>query len=163
MSSPPGDRHGWNSLDHYLTIHESILDDFREFFIEEDGLDVKLVNPDALMIAGRIRCTGDLFLDVHKILAINDRNQVRTIWYSYQACIDTDQTIPIFRYDNAHQYTREHHADAHHKHVFDPVTGSETPSSLIWVGYDHWPALADVLHELHEWQLETGQHRQDIR
>lgn len=158
MHSPRGDRHGWNSLDHDLSIHESILDEFREFFIIETNLRTRLFNEDTLTIRGRIFCQGNLYLDVFKILELNHRNQVRTYQYSYQACINAAPSRRIFRYDNAHTYAREGHADPHHKHTFDPRTGVEVRSSPQWVGHEGWPTLADVLTEIHEWHPEIGQH-----
>jgi hypothetical protein len=161
MPSRQGDRHGWNSLDHYLTIHESILAGFSDFFIHRLDLDTKLIDYRTVTIRGRIFCEGGIYLDVNKILALNERSQVRTIYYSYQACINLESSMRIFRYDNAHRYVREGHPDAHHKHLFDQRTGRELPASPEWIGYDRWPTIGDVLSELHEWQQEVGRHLQD--
>jgi hypothetical protein len=158
MQSSQGDRHGWNSLNHYLSIHESILATFSDYFVHSDNLQTRLVDQNTLTIRGRISCTGNLYLDVHKVLEINERDQVRTIWYSYQACIDLDPPQRIFRYDNAHRYIQESHPDAHHKHIFDPSTGAELPGSPEWIGHEGWPTLGEVLAEMYEWHLENGQH-----
>ncbi len=156
---PPkaGNRHGWNSLDHYLTIHHAQLKRLGEFFVEDDCLQIQLTDEGTLRIEGLIWCKDDIFLDVNKTLEINERNQVRTVYYKYHAGIQLDgETKSIFRYDNAHVYTKEGHADAHHKHCYNHMSGEEIRPPE-WIGHDRWPTLTEVLEELHEWWQEAGQ------
>lgn len=156
MQPKSGDRHGWNSLDHYLTIHSAQLERLGTFFVEDDSTEIYLIAEGTLRITGRIWCKGNTFLDVTKTLEINERNQVRTLYYKYHAGILLGgDTKSIFRYDNAHTYAREGHADAHHKHRYDYSTWEEIRPAE-WVGYDHWPTLADVLEELYAWWQEIG-------
>ena len=150
-----GDRHGWNSEQEYFNVHHRRLDDLRGHFIERDTLHRIDLPGNQIQIKGRIDCKYGLFLDVDKTLERNSRGQVRTISYSYQACLAGQPVRPIFRYDNAHPHAD--HQDAHHKHVFNPRTWEEQiPPD--WIGRDGWPHLSDVLKELEDWWFEIGQH-----
>jgi len=148
------DRHGWNDLDHYLSIHFAQLKRLGEYIVERDELEIDLTDADTLRIKGRIYCVHSLFLDVAKTLEINDRHQVRTIRYKYHAGILGETPRSIFRYDNAHPYTE--HPDDHHKHFYDLVTWQEVDPPQ-WVGRNALPTLAEVLEELYDWWNETGQ------
>lgn len=153
------DRHGWNSLTSYLDAHHGYLRAL-EYFIEDNGLEIRPVGPETLQISGSIRCQHDLVLHVNKLLRINVRRQVRTTNYSYHACWGEDGSRPIFRYDNAHEYGREGHPDPHHKHLFSTVTWKEIQPPA-HVGYEHWPTLGDVIQELADWWEETGRFLDD--
>jgi hypothetical protein len=154
-----GDPHDWNSLDTYLHIHDSYLQQFVDdgFIIEHDLTPTMLRNLRRLLIRGRIRCQHGLFLEVIKELEVENRNgklYVRTEQYNYHAGVEGDENRPIFRYDNAHPY--QGHGDAHHKHCFDyEVWQSIMPPE--WVGRDGWPHLSDAIAELRAWWYETGQ------
>lgn len=108
------------------------------------------------VIEGRLICKGGLFIKVQKLIERNNRNQVRTFRYSYHAGLEGDADRSIFRYDNAHTYVREGHADEHHKHRFDYATWGEIAPPQ-WVGVHNWPTLTDVIEELYEWWQENGQ------
>lgn len=149
----PGDRHGWKGLDQYLSIHDAYLKRF-DYFIEANSISFIVAGPESIVMQGRLACVGGAYLDVRNILALNRRNQVRTIRYSYHAGLKGAEDRPLFRYDNAHRYERAGHADEHHKHIFDE-SGREA-ADPIWVGADRWPTLGEVLAELEEWWLETG-------
>ena len=150
-----GDPHGWNALGNYLKVHHSYLDMFRENLVLGDSLQYEFPSPDVFEIRGRVACQHDLFVDVDKTLEVNERNQVRTIKYSYHAGVEGRRTRSVFRYDNAHRYTREGHADEHHKHRFDPATWQEIEPP-IWIGRDSWPHLSEVLEELQHWWATIG-------
>lgn len=151
-----GDPHGWNALANYLNVHHRRLDDLREYFVIGDDLQYDFPTAYTFEIRGRVRCRHGLFVDVDKTLEVNDKHQVRTIKYSYHAGVEGKQDRPIFRYDNAHRYAREGHADEHHKHRFDPATWQEIEPPE-WIGRDRWPHLNEVIEELREWWETTGQ------
>jgi hypothetical protein len=151
-----GDPHGWNSFQKYIQVQESHLDRFRDYFIETDNLQYTFPSAARFEIRGRIRCRHGLFIDVDKTLEFNDRQQVRTLYYSYHAGIEGSEDRTIFRYDNAHRYAREGHADEHHKHRFDPATWSEIEPP-VWIGNNGWPHLSDVIEELLAWWNSAGQ------
>ena len=135
------------------------MQDFRdEEFLLADGLSFDWQNTDRLVIEGRIRCHGDLFIDVETFLAVRvagDQRQVRTVRYTYHAGVEGSQDRSVFRYDNFHAYSREGHADAHRKHVFDHATWKvKTPPE--WIGAARWPHLSDVIEELRQWWETTG-------
>ncbi|MGI8642707.1 MAG: toxin-antitoxin system TumE family protein [Thermomicrobiales bacterium] len=157
MRNEPGDRHGWTSLQNYLNVHHRYLDDLREHFILDDDLQYLFPREGLFKIAGRIHCRNGLFIDVNKHLRVNRWDQVRTARYRYHAGIEGRQDRPIFRYDNAHAYSREGHADEHHKHRFDPTTWQEIKPPE-WIGRARWPHLSEVVEELEAWWRTAGQH-----
>jgi hypothetical protein len=156
-----GDPHDWNSLDSYLHIHESYMQQFiDDGFIVDHDIKTTLVGkpPGQLILRGRIRCQHGLFLEVLKELEVENRSgrlYVRTEQYNYHAGVEGDLDRGIFRYDNAHPYPG--HGDAHHKHEFDHTTWQriEPPA---WVGREGWPHLSDVIEELRTWWYEKGQY-----
>lgn len=148
-----GDPHGWNSLNNYLTIHETQLDRLRSYFVIQDTLAYVWLDAHTLRIEGRITCQFGIFLDVRKTLDVNERGQVRTIRYRYHAAFDAPVPRPIFRYDNAHRHPG--HDDEHHKHHVNYATWTEI-SPPEWIGYERWPTLAEVLDEVYDWWHETG-------
>ena len=150
-----GDPHGWNALENYLLVHHRYLEIFRPYFIVDDDLHYGFLAEDLFEIRGRVRCRDGLFVDVTKTLDVNERNQVRTISYSYHAGIEGRESRSIFRYDNAHRYTREGHRDEHHRHRFDPMTWQEIEPPE-WIGREGWPHLSDVIDELRDWWEQTG-------
>lgn len=152
-----GDRHGWTSLQAYLNAHHRHLDRFRDYFIESDSLTYSVANPGRFEIRGRIHCRHGLFIDVDKTLEFNERRQVRTIRYGYHAGVAGERDRAIFRYDNAHRYTREGHEDEHHKHQFDH-TGWQEIEPPVWVGRERWPHLSEVIEELIAWWDATAQY-----
>jgi len=151
-----GNRRGWTSLDHYLGIHDAQLARLGTYFVEDHDLQVELTAPDRVTIAGRIRCQHGLFVDVRKVLELNDRQQVRGLAYKYHAGIVGSDPRPIFRYDNAHTYAREGHPDAFHRHRYDHRSWQEIAPPE-WIGDEQWPTLAEAIEELHDWWLEVGQ------
>lgn len=152
----PGDRHGWTSLQNYLKVHQSYLDLFREYFILDDDLQYLFADGSRFTIRGRIRCQHGLFIDVKKRLDVNIWSQVQTYRYDYHAGLEGPLDRPIFRYDNAHVYRREGHADEHHKHRFDSTTWQEIEPPE-WIGRARWPHLSEVVEELESWWRTTGQ------
>lgn len=150
-----GNPHGWNSFHNYLKVHHRYLDDLRGDFVVDDTLDYDFPASSAFEIRGRVRCRHGLFVDVDKTLEINERNQVRTVKYSYHAGIEGTTDRPIFRYDNAHTYAREGHDDEHHKHRYDHVTWLEIEPPE-WIGVDRWPHLSNVIEELRDWWEVIG-------
>lgn len=152
-----GDPHGWNALHNYLKVHHRYLDDLRGDFVVDDDLEYDVPARDLFEIRGRIRCRHGLFVDVDKTLEINEKNQVRTIKYSYHAGVEGPQDRTIVRYDNAHRYAREGHADEHHRHRYNHSTWQEIEPPE-WIGRDRWPHLNEVIEEVREWWEVTGRH-----
>lgn len=151
-----GDRHGWNSIEGYFNAHERHVERFADYFLVNDALQFWPVDSDQIKGEGRLTFRDGLFIDVHKVLIRNNRGQVRTASYSYHAGIEGPSDRTIFRYDNAHEYARERHPDAHHKHRYNHATWEEIEPPE-WIGYDRWPTLAEVIEELYVWWEEHGQ------
>ena len=156
MAEGRRDRHGWNSLDHYLTIHDHCLDNFRDYFVISDNLR-SLPFDGEFRIEGRISCVHDLFIDVRKTLEYRAVDQkVRTIKYRYHAGKSAPVARSIFRYDNAHDgYIQFGQPDEHHKHVYD-IRGGMAEFPPEWIGRSRWPVLSEVIEELRQWWESTG-------
>jgi len=143
----PRDKHGPNSFDNYVMLHEKHLRE-REHFIVENGLSEPTFNQAGeLRITGLITCRGHTFLNVVKTLAIRSDGRVETVRYAYHAGVSFPENRAIFRFDNAH--------GVHEKHVFDPVTGVEfgPPRELT---REEWPHLSECLDMLEAWCFQYG-------
>lgn len=129
------------------------------FVVENSVTPISLETPPReVILRGRIRCQHGLFVDVLKILEVQDRSgmlYVRTSEYNYHAGIEGEEDRAIFRYENAHSYPG--HGDAHHKHRFNHVTW-ERLEPPVWVWQEHWPHLNEGIEELRTWWYETGQY-----
>jgi hypothetical protein len=129
----------------------------RTYFVERDDLRVETLTPNLLCMRGRIVCKHGLFVDVYKILELNEFDQIRTEKYDYHAGVIGPVARSIFRYDNAHEHTSAGHQDRHHKHVFNHRTWEErTPPE--WIGHANWRTLKQVVDELHEWWQDIGRY-----
>lgn len=107
---------------------------------------------------GDLFCKGGLVIHVDKTLEVDDRRRVRGRLYRYQAQFVTPPVREIFRYDNAHVYSKEGHPDAYHKHVFSPFTWKQI--DVAHIGRQDWPTLQDVIDELFDWWQK---HKEDPR
>ena len=150
---PNADRHGWQEFQGYLSAHDGWLSRYNDHFLIENTLKIEVIDPRTLLISGRLRCIGDLFIDVSKTLEMNSRQQVRTVKYSYHAGIVGAADRPIFRYDNYHAHPG--HDDEHHRYHYDISTWKEIKPPE-WVGHQGWPTLGEVIDELFEWWNEVG-------
>lgn len=97
-------KHGPNSWDDYLNVHQRRIADFTGHFILEDGLEFTRTASQVLW-EGLIRCVDGIEVHVHKRKVLRYRRGrpwVRTVAYSYQVIRRRDQdVVPMFRYDNA--------------------------------------------------------------
>lgn len=148
----PSSRHGWNSWDNYLNVHQHQLRDF-EHFISSNQLSYTVTDT-LVSWQGELHCAGGIEIHVRKTQEVEPRGggwpMVKTFEYSYQVMRrQAGQAISIFRYDNVH--VQPGHPDAHHKHCFDEHgTEIEPP---VHVGEAGWPTLAEVVREAYELNL----------
>ena len=147
-----------------MDIHETWMERLRRdhFIVEDDlTLDANLVDgsPQILM-KGRIRCAGNIFVDVRKTLRVLDKDEpdpfVQTVAYTYHARVDG--VGDILRYCSPHV----DHRRFHHKHAFDTFAGEsdthsvdDEPGSCEATSDTHWPTLGQVLHEVKDWYFEN--------
>ena len=152
-STPPvdADRHGPCRFDRYVSIHETVLDQFRtEGFVNGDTLEFFDLGP-LLEIAGEIGCAGRIVVKVWKLLEYSGGGElpfVRTVRYSYNVSVRNAGNV--FRYDNAHAY--DGHADAHHRHEYDWPRPGQVDGSPVWIGAARWPTLGEVIREAADWR-----------
>ena len=119
------DPHGWNSYDHYRTIHEKCLAEHS--FINESQPNtiefafLELNGVLFLRMAGRCYCRRGVLLEVDKLFETRYSGrvlQIRGIRYVYVAWI-TGSTL-VLKYHNVHQDPQEYVHRA-----YDPNTGNE--------------------------------------
>lgn len=121
------------------------------YFVEENRIDPE-IGHGQLTLRGDLHCSGGLVLHVHKVLEINEHDQVLAVDYSYHAYVPTLENRPVFRYDNSHIHAELGHPDAFHKHLYSAITGREV--AIHWIGRDYWPFMNEVIEELYEWWLQ---------
>lgn len=122
-----GDRHGWNSWDHYQEIHDRRL-------AEHPFVDPSRPNTlewhcytenqrGCLFLGGEVYCRNRIVLEVRKWFEIRlvgrEQPQIRAFKYVYAAKIPGRHLI--LKYDNGHDETPEEY----HHHVYDIDTGEE--------------------------------------
>jgi len=135
-------------------------------FVSSDTLKFISLSP-AYYLEGKIYCAGQIVVTVDKGFGIEslvsyDDPMIKTRWYSYN--VSMQGIGNIFRYDNQDKdYLRPGHQDDHHKHTFTCLKSDfsiiqstcEDIDSLIWIGFQNWPTLGDVIQEAHDWYWEN--------
>ncbi len=147
-------KHGANSWDDYLNVHQRRIADFAGHFIVDDKVEFTRTASQVLW-EGEIRCIGGIEVHVHKRQVLQYRRGrpwVRTVDYSYQVVRRQGRDVtPLFRYDNSGHYD---HPDRHHRHGFDANGREILPAT--YIGEVGWPTLGDVLEEAHSAWLAAG-------
>jgi hypothetical protein len=146
-------KHGPNSWDDYLNVHQRRIASFVDHFILADRLEFTRTATQVLW-EGEILCVDGIEVHVRKRQSVRYRNGrpwVRTEDYSYQVLRRSGTEVTqMFRYDNSDHFD---HPDAHHRHQFD-ATGVEIHPA-VHVGERGWPTLGDVLEEARSAWLAT--------
>jgi hypothetical protein len=138
------DRHGPNSWDAYLAVHDRRLADFAHFIVDNNLTFIR--TPKVVQWEGTLICADGMEIHVRKTQAVSLRESrpwVQTTDYSYQVLRrQGEDVVRLFRYDNAAHHD---HPDRHHKHRYD-ANGREIDPP-VHVGHDGWPTLGDVIDE----------------
>lgn len=119
-----------------------------EGFVGDDSLSLDH-GPHAVRLSGEIACRGEIVITVDKTLRIVDGSganaRVLGVLYSYNVHLRSGTNV--LRYDNVHTHPGQ--ADPYHKHVYDVAGDPE--GRAVWVGYENWPTLGDVIEEARTW------------
>lgn len=148
------DRHDWISWDQYQNIHNSRLQDFDHFILDNQ---LTAVPTDILVFwNGSLYCMNGIEIVVEKTQDVRSRDgvpEVRTRTYKYQVLQkDGERAVKLLRYDNSTHH--QDHPDAHHRHRFDE--NGEQIYPVEHVGADKWPTLGDVIQEVYDrWFIDT--------
>ena len=141
-------KHGANSWDDYLNVHQSRIADFSSHFILADQLTYERTATQVYW-EGVIVCTDGIEIHVRKRQVVKMRGGrawVQTTDYSYQVLRREGEFIlPVFRYDNAAHHD---HPDPHHRHRYDTEGLEMLPPQH--TGVDGWPTLGDVIEEAYD-------------
>jgi hypothetical protein len=134
-------------VERYLAIHDRCIEITTRYFVEQSNFVApSSVAHDEIRIEGDLICQGGLVIHISETLERDRRNQVRCIDFRYQAQFAGPPHRRIFRYDNAHIYSRRGHPDAFQKHVFSNRSWRET--SVEHIGRHQFPTLPEVIDEL---------------
>jgi hypothetical protein len=146
-------KHGPIRFREYESIHDTTMRSFvdRGFVLEHDLEFSAIEGTGQIALGGRIRCQGDVAIDVRKILEVLGSGAnalVKTVAYTYH--VQIEDIGNLFRYDSAHV---DHNTD-HHVHRYDIFDGDRAGKVTLH-GADGWPTLAEVIEEAHDWYYDN--------
>lgn len=146
-------RHGRNTLDNYIAVHESYMQSFfAQGFVQQDSCDF-LVLSGLVTLTGRVHCLGGIELCVLKQIDVLQGQGampvVQRSTYNYHAQFLNGPYI--FRYDSPVD-----HRPFHHKHVFDPLSSRKELRIDRIDDIGQTPTMGDVLTELQRWYWENA-------
>lgn len=139
-------KHGWNSWDGYLAVHEQVLRFYSRYMETPKTYVIETVTDQFYIL----RCENIVFItysgtkirvDIRKRVLIAERHgrsMARTFGYSYNANRPNPDGRTLIRYDSPH----EDHNQFHHKHDF-----TLNPPRIIELGDDNYPHVGDFLKE----------------
>ncbi|MHC5934535.1 hypothetical protein [Nostoc sp.] len=139
-------------LDTGFVVEEALI------FSPWQGFDDDFNEIPQIRLNGEIACLGKILITVDKYLNIlegsGNNAVVQTFSYAYNASIQGHGNI--FRYDNQDDIFMFNlgHADEHHKHLFDWRVADQL-GNVIWVGYEGWPKLDQIIREAESWYWEN--------
>src|SRR5487761_1112244 len=123
------DRHDWNGLEDYLSVHHNWLRSW-EHFILRDALTFELHESQALW-RGSLYCDGNIEIRVSRLQEVKRQSGkllVRTLRYSYHVRQNVGRdTRNLFRYDNIGQHGAP---DGHHRHEYDDGREESPPKAI---------------------------------
>ncbi|MBI4317865.1 MAG: hypothetical protein HY675_05195 [Chloroflexi bacterium] len=139
------DRHGWNSFENYIEIHERRLAEHP--FVDKSRphtITFSVSEPDGIVVVtGRVYCHHGVVVDVEKYLDLEyrqgGRRFVRAYSYAYNAYFKGKHNI--LRYDNNHDF------EQYHCHRLDLASGRQI-GDPIPLTRQQFPHLSEVLDEL---------------
>ena len=136
------DPHGWNSWDHYQTIHENRLSEHPFVVSFRDTLAFDTDSEGDIYLAGNVHCQKDVLLRVRKEFDsryFGRTLRVRCHTYAYIAWLPGEH--PLLKYHNIHE-----DRDEYHHRIYDPATGDEVSHDVL-ERYE-FPIFTKVLDDL---------------
>ncbi len=141
-------KHGWNSWEHYLSIHEKTLRFYNPYMTVVKTYTIfkhttRYYEIQCQQIPMRTYKGTDVRIDIKKDILVdevNGRLQARTVAYSYNANLPNPNGQNLIRYCSPH----EDHNQFHHKHIFMP-----TPQ-VLKIEDDEYPHVGEFLNEVLE-------------
>lgn len=144
-SERSGKRHGWNTLENYVHVHQSALEQ-HDFVIEDRTEFVRYTDAGrgaVVHLTGEIVCAGGVIIEVDKYLDVRQSSrgvdEVRGYLYRYHGYVRGGPNL--LRYDNSHA------EDEFHRHQYDVGTGGQTQTIL---ARENLPTLIQVVSELEQ-------------
>jgi hypothetical protein len=139
-------KHGWNTWENYLRVHESVLKKYQPHFITQSPkysvtrftdqyYQLRIDKLELVTAKGT-----PIYINIEKdveVQAGGSKDVARTVGYSYQAWIKGGKNL--IRYCSPH----ESHNKFHHKHDYQ-----KDPNNPIPINGDSWPHINEFLDEL---------------
>lgn len=139
-------KHGWNTWENYLRVHESVLKKYQTHFITQSPkysvirftdqyYQLRIDKLELVTTKGT-----SIYINIEKdveVQAGGSKDVARTVGYSYQAWIKGGKNL--IRYCSPH----ESHNKFHHKHDYQ-----KDPINPIPINSDNWPHVNEFLDEL---------------
>lgn len=142
-------KHDWNTLEHYLNIHEKVLRFYSKYFHFQKNYRIERITNEYL----RLECNGIELVTykasvvrVHiekdvEIERVGRREMARTFDYRYHAHFPAGRNL--IRYCGPHK----DHRPYHHKHVYEP---NKTEPEVLRIADDEYPHVGEFFNEVLE-------------
>ena len=139
-------KHGWNTWENYLRVHESVLKKYQAHFITPSPkyLVTRFTDQYYQLRIDKLELMTSkgtsVYINIEKDVEVQEggsKDVARTVGYTYQAWIKGGNNI--IRYCSPH----ETHNKFHHKHDF-----INQPNTVIQIGIDNWPHVNEFLDEI---------------
>ena len=148
-------KHGWNSFENYLSVHEKTLSVYsnRFIFFKQYTLN-KITEQYYELVLDKTRIItnsgNEISIEIRKEIEGDGgfaRPRAKTISYRYCASKPNPDGRCIIRYDSPHDDALEPGAAQHHKfhHKHDFRDGSK---GIVLYQNDDWPHVSDFLFEV---------------
>lgn len=140
-------KHGWNSWDGYLAVHEKVLRFYAKFMATPKMYTVtKVTDRFYTLSCEDIQFTTynstRLRVDLRKDVLIEERHgrlMAKTFGYSYNANRPNPDGRNVIRYDSPHS----DHNQYHHRHDY-----TVDPPVITKIGDDEYPHVGEFLNEV---------------
>lgn len=148
-------KHGWNSLQNYLNVHEKTLRQYEKYMEQPRTYrHEKLTEFHHTLI-----CEGIIFrtyrdtrvrVDVEKDIEIDPRvpQRARARTYSYKYSANQPGGKKLIRYCSPHEDWEEEGSAAHHKHHHRHDFTKNPKGEITLLGNDGWPHVGEFLEEV---------------
>jgi hypothetical protein len=148
-------KHGWNSLQNYLNVHEKTLRRYEKYMER-----VKTYHHEKLTdFHHTLTCDGIIFrtyrdtrvrVDIEKDIEVDprvpQRPQART--YSYKYSANQPGGKKLIRYCSPHDDWEEEGSAPHHKHHHKHDFTGNPKGDITLLGNDDWPHVGEFIEEV---------------
>ncbi len=148
-------KHDWNSLQHYLDIHEKTLRQYHRYMETPRNYRYEQVTPSWHVLSCPMiifhtykgtRVRADIHKDIEVDLSNPKRLRARTFRYSYNANIPGKAVL--IRYCSPHDDWEEEGSASHHAHHHRHDFATNPKGEVKILGPDNWPHVGEFFEEI---------------